>query len=120
MTQFGRMLRRERKERKLLLGEMADRLGISVPYLSQIETGVKPVKEGFLKKVIAELRLSPGEENALRRAAAQAMSEFTIDLGRKASAGDRFLASQLAAGFARMSPEQKRRLRELVEDNRDG
>ena len=116
MTQFGKMLRRERKERKWLLGEMADRLGISVPYLSQIETGVKPVKEGLLKKIIAELGLSSTEANALRRAAAQAMTEFSIQVGRRASTDDRFLASQLAAGFARMSPDQKRRLRELVED----
>jgi transcriptional regulator with XRE-family HTH domain len=47
VNQFGNMLRRERKEQKLTLGDLARKMGISVPYLSQIETGTKPVQEAL-------------------------------------------------------------------------
>lgn len=116
MTQFGKLLRRERKERKMLLGDLADQLKISVPYLSQIETGARPVKEGIVKKVIEVLGLGASEANAFFRAAAQSTTEFNIQLKNNAPTQDRILASRLATGFARMSPEKKRLLRELMED----
>jgi transcriptional regulator with XRE-family HTH domain len=114
VNQFGKLLRQERKERNMTLGELAAKLKISVPYLSQIETGTKPLQEGFVERAIKTLGLIGDDANALRRAAAVSMSEFNIRLKSGASNDDRMLAAELASGFARMSPEAKERIRDIV------
>lgn len=119
MTPFGKILRRERKERGLSLGDCARTLGISTPYLSQLENGNKPLQDGFVDKVIKKLGIIGNEANAMHRAAASSMSEFRIKLRENAHANDRILASQLATGFARLSAEEKEQIRNiLVEDKR--
>lgn len=120
MNQFGKMLRRERKERQMTLGDLAKKLGFSVPYLSQIETGTKPVQDSFVEKAIRELGLIGDDVNELRRAAALSATEFAIRLKDGASADDRVLASALATGFARLPREKKEELRRIMEDANRG
>lgn len=123
MTPFGKMLRHERKERGMLLGEMANELGISSPYLSQLETGVKPIQPSFVEKVIRFLDLNLSDAEKLRRAAAQSMANHsdsvTIEL-RPASARDRELATNFALSFNRLKPEAKARLREMLRRETNG
>lgn len=120
MNQFGEMLRQERKERRMTLGDLARKLNLSVPYLSQIETGTKPVQDDLVSKVIRELGLIGDDVNRLRRAAALSMSDYAIRLKSGASAEDRVLASTLATGFARLSAEKKEQLRRIMEDETRG
>lgn len=124
MTPFGKMLRQERKERGMLLGEMADRLGISSPYLSQLETGAKPLKEAFVEKVIRFFEFNQSDAEALHRAAARSLAQtvnsVTIDLRPNSPARDRELASNLALSFNRLKPETKARLREMLKDASHG
>lgn len=116
MNLFGTMLRRERKERKMTLGELAKKLNLSVPYLSQIETGTKPVQDSLVDRVIRELGMIGDDVNELRRAAALSVSEYAIRLNEGANADDRVLAASLASGFARLSAERKEELRKIMED----
>lgn len=124
MTPFGMMLRQERKEKGLMLATMARDLGMSSPYLSQIETGAKPIKEAFVNKVIAYFDLNKSDADALRRAAAKSLpanvGTVTIELTADTSARDRELASNLALSFNRLKPEAKARLREMLEDETNG
>ncbi len=117
MTPFGRFLRRERQERGLLLGDMAKVLKISTPYLSQIETGIRAIPEGFEDKVIRGYSLSSNEGNELRRAAALSRSEYEIAIEAGASDEDRALAHDLALSFARLTPETKNRIHNLLKGN---
>ncbi|MDF0489227.1 helix-turn-helix transcriptional regulator [Sphingomonas sp. H39-1-10] len=114
------MLRQERKERKMTLGDLARKLKLSVPYLSQIETGAKPVQDELVDTVIHELGLIGDDVNRIRRAAALSMSDYAIRLKSGASAEDRVLASTLASGFARLSHEKKEQLRRIMEDESRG
>lgn len=118
MTPFGELLRRERQERKLLLGEMARMLKISAPYLSQLETGRRSVPDGFADKVVKALSLNSSDALALERAAALSRSEFILALGSDANDEDRALAHDLADAFTRLSPEGRAKLRELLEENK--
>ena len=104
----------------MTLGDLASKLGISVPYLSQIETGTKPLQESFVEKVVRKLGLIGEEANKLRRAAAVSMSEYSIRLRSGASHDDRVLASMLANGFARLSPEKKKQLSDILKDESRG
>ena len=100
----------------MTLGALARALEISVPYLSQIETGNKPVQDALVHKVISEFGLIGDAVNALRRAAALSRTEHTIKLRQGASPEDRMLAGALASGFAKLSKERKEELRRIMED----
>lgn len=114
MTPFGQLLRRERQDRDLLLGDMAKRLKISTPYLSQLETGQRFVPDGFEDKVVKALSLTPNEANEFERAAAVSRSQYTLTLSKDAPVDDRALAHDLAESFARLSPEKKEKIRKLL------
>ncbi|WP_417321514.1 helix-turn-helix domain-containing protein [Erythrobacter aureus] len=120
MNPFGKMLRQERKEKGITLATMADALGVSSPYLSQMETGGKPVKSKVVEKAIIYLDLSACEAEQLRRAAAKStpkhVSSVGIKLPASATNSDRELASRFALNFHRWKPEQKARLREMLEN----
>ena len=108
----------------MLLSEMADKLGVSSPYLSQLETGAKPLKEPFVEKVIRFLDLNGSDGDALRRAAAKSaaskVDSVTINLRPNTNARDRELASNLALGFNRWKPEVKEKIRKMLKDASNG
>jgi len=114
VTPFGQLLRRERQERNLLLGDLAKLLKISTPYLSQLETGQRFVPDGFEDKVIKALSLTPTDANELERAAAVSRSQYTLTVSRDATPEDRALAHDLAESFARLSPTEKEKIRKLI------
>lgn len=125
MTPFGKMLRQERKDHAMSLGAMAEKLGLSTPYLSQIETGAKPATSRIISKIIELFQLSASDAEALTRAAAKSVAvkkveSITIDLRADASERDRQLASHLAFSFNRLSPTAKRRLQEMLKDETNG
>lgn len=120
MTPFGQLLRRERQDRNLLLGDLAKLLKISTPYLSQLETGQRFVPDGFEDKVIKALSLSSAEANEMLRAAALSRSQFSIPMGRDTTTDDRTLAYDLAESFARLTPEAKAKMRRILSENDRG
>lgn len=103
----------------MLLGDMAKMLGISVPYLSQLETGQRFVPDGFEDKVIKSLAMPASEANELSRAAALSRSQFSIPMGRDVSEDDRSLAFDLAEAFAKLSPQAKEKLRKVIQEDGD-
>lgn len=118
MTPFGQLLRRERQDRGLLLGDLAKLLKISTPYLSQLETGLRFVTDGFEEKVVEALSLTPNDANELARAAALSRSQYHISLKKDAPIDDRALAHELSYSFARLTPDGKNELRRIIRENR--
>lgn len=124
MTPFGKMLRRERRDKGITLGTMAEALGVSSPYLSQMETGAKPIKTSIIERAITYLDLCASDAAALRRAAAAStpkhVDALSIRLPRNANAKDRALATQFAQNFHRWKPEFRQKLKEMLEDEQIG
>ncbi len=114
MTPFGKAVRHLRIEHEMLLGSMADALDVSSSYLSQIESGKKPIPHGFADRVARHLRLDMVATNDLRRTAALSMAEFKIQVADSAPASDRILAGELAHEFARLTPEAKEGIAKLL------
>jgi len=56
-TEFGKILRKARIDRGLLLKDMAEGLGVSSAYLSAIETGKKTVSDELAHKVARYLEI---------------------------------------------------------------
>lgn len=120
MTPFGKALRKLRIDRELLLGDMAERLGISPSYLSQIETGKKPIPNGFVEKWRSVFALADAEWIEIRHAAIVSTNEFKIQLSEQANAQDKVLADTLATEFARLSPDAKARIAKVIHGGKGG
>lgn len=114
MTPFGKAVRHLRIEHEMLLGSMADALSVSSSYLSQIESGKKPIPPGFADRVASLLHLDMISAAELRREAALSMAEFKIQVAENAPASDRILAGELAHEFARLTPEAKEGIAKLL------
>lgn len=114
MTPFGKAVRHLRIEREMLLGDMAEILHVSPSYISQIEMGRKPIPEGFPERIGSLFGLQGEALEQLRADAARSMSEFKIKLEAGASDKDRILANTIALEFARLTPEAKERIQNIV------
>jgi transcriptional regulator with XRE-family HTH domain len=57
-TEFGKLIRKARIDRGLLLKDMAEGLGVSSAYLSAVETGKKTVSDDLTRKVASYLGVS--------------------------------------------------------------
>lgn len=114
MTPFGKAVRHLRIEHEMLLGSMADALGVSSSYLSQIESGKKPIPSGFADRVAQLMSLDMIATSELRQQAALSMAEFKIQVPDSAPASDRILAGELANEFARLTPEAKDGIAKLL------
>lgn len=114
MTPFGKLIRHYRIDHEMLMGDMADALTISASYLSQIETGKKPIPPGFVDRVGRLFNLQGVDLQALREAAAQSTTEFRIKLDDRAPAQERLIAQELALEFARLSPDAKNQIHKII------
>ena len=73
-SSFGEYIRRQRELHELTMRQLADMVGISNPYLSQIERGLRDPSERVLESIAENLEMSA---EALKR-----------HRGRRAEAGD--------------------------------
>lgn len=119
MTPFGKALRHLRVEREMLLGELAASLAVGSSYLSQVETGKKPIPTDFVTRICAVMKLTSSEREELRNAAALSSSEFRFQINQSAPASDRILAGELAHEFARLTPDAKAQIARIVRGARD-
>nr|MCL7021131.1 helix-turn-helix domain-containing protein [Vibrio vulnificus] len=58
MASLGEFLREQRRQAKLSLRQLADMAGVSNPYLSQIERGLRKPSAEILQQIAKGLRIS--------------------------------------------------------------
>lgn len=74
---FGALIRQRRKEKELTLGTVAEALGLSTTFFSEVERGEKPpLQEAYLPELARVLELSIEE---LRDAARDSRQQFRLD-----------------------------------------
>ena len=61
LRDHGRALKFLREEQGLSAKALATQLGVAASYLSEVETGKRPLTEAFAERISAELSLQPGE-----------------------------------------------------------
>lgn len=120
MTPFAKLSRQYRKDRGLLLGDVASMMKLTSSFISQVEANNKAIPDGFVGRLAAALGLSDRESSALERAATLSAKEFRIALPKDARAQDREMAHRLSYGFARMSTVKKQKILEILRENGDG
>jgi transcriptional regulator with XRE-family HTH domain len=79
LTPFGIALRKLRIDHEMRLFDLAEKLGKSTAMLSAIETGRKPIPDGFVVAVSRAMDLTTDELRALRSAKDKTLKEVRVD-----------------------------------------
>lgn len=98
LTPFGKEIRKLRLDREMRLLDLAKSLQKTSSFVSALETGKKPIPEGYVDQVVVCMKLTKKEAEALRRAADRTKKEVSVD----ELAGDE---RELVAAFARRLDE---------------
>lgn len=86
LTEFGKVLRKIRIDKGMLLKDMAGALNISPAFLSAVETGKKSIPDDFVGRIASLLDYSKGSDDyaALEDSASMSKGEAPMkDLPRK-------------------------------------
>lgn len=111
LTPFGIAVRKLRLDRALRLLDMAKSADRSVAFLSAVETGRKPIPDGFVAHLGRSLSLAADEIRALRVAADQTRKEVRVE---SLSHHDRELVAAFARRLDDVPEELKQALRQVV------
>ncbi|SDI06641.1 helix-turn-helix transcriptional regulator [Pseudomonas panipatensis] len=104
LTALGKLLRKARIDRNLLLKDMALGLEVSPAYLSTVETGKKTFSDDFVKKVAKFLGYAPGSEEFFELEDAAALSRGQVQIG---VAGVSSKHKEVALAFSRQFEEMQ-------------
>lgn len=78
LTDFGKALRKHRIDHSMTMMALANGIGVTPAYLSNVETGRKAVNASLIEKVVGFIGLSEQEARLLTAAASKAMPDVTL------------------------------------------
>lgn len=109
--EFGRILRHHREKAEKSMGELARHLGVSVPYLSDVERGNRlPLTKERIYKTAELLDLNP---EILLTVAAQSRGAFELD-ATEVSQKAREVGAALMRGWSDLSEEDLEKIHQIV------
>ena len=100
LTKFGKMLRKMRIDRDELLRDMADKLNVTVAYLSAVENGNREVPDTWIEIIANEYNLANEEIAELQEAAYENKNSVKIDIQKTE---DKELVLSFARSFKQLS-----------------
>lgn len=113
LTSFGRFLRDLRHQHTELMKDMAERLNVSVAFLSAVETGKKSIPPGWGEMVATAYKLPTPAKKAMNQAIDESARSVTIDLSNQ-SEDRRSLAVALARQFGDLSDTELANLKQAM------
>lgn len=111
LTPFGIAVRKLRLDKGMRLLDLAARLGLSAAFLSAIETGRRPIPDGFVLKVAKGMELSTQELSVLRKAADRTRSTVKIE---RLPEDQRELVAAFARRIDKVPPDIIEKLKKIV------
>ena len=85
VTEIGKELRKIRIDNDENINDMAQKIGISIAYLSAIESGKRNIPDNLVKKVVEAYNLDNKKEEVLRKAEIESSKRINIDLAHTAT-----------------------------------
>lgn len=82
LTHFGKLLRKLRIDCGEVTRDMSEQLGCTASYLSAIETGKRPIPDGWAEKIISLYHLEEADANQLREAVLEEIKAVKIDISK--------------------------------------
>lgn len=113
-TKFGEYVRVLRIQRHEIMGDMADKLGTTTPFLSAVENGRKNVPKEWLDKLVKLYSLNKEEANNLKEAIEESKLQTKIDL-RATTTTKKQAALKFARSFDDIDDETAEKIIQLLE-----
>ena len=119
LTKFGKELRKIRLDRDELLKDMAQKLGITVAYLSAVENGKRKIPGSWLSILSREYQMCDEEVGRLQRLAYAERSQISIDV-ENAGDEEKDLVFSFARRFGDLSAEDRDEIQKILNRGRGG
>lgn len=117
ITDLGRFLRKLRIDRGEILKDMADRLGVSVSFLSAVENGKKRMPSAWNTRLCELYRLTPEQMRIFTTAIAETEESLEMDFYGVA-AGKRELAVSFARKFSDFDEGQIEAIKKILQEEK--
>lgn len=113
ITDFGKNLRKIRIDLGITLYQMAETTNVSPAFLSSIETGKKPVPDGYVATLAENYSCVMHRIDEFKRLAAQTKKEVKIKINHQDQSGSE-LVMAFARRFSELTEDQKTRIQAIL------
>ena len=117
LTSLGRFLRKLRIDNGEILKNMADRLNVTVSFLSAVENGKKHMPPSWNTRICSLYKLNNQQQSEFSAAVAETEDTLAMDFNG-VSLGNRELAVSFARKFAEFDEEQLANIKKILEEDR--
>lgn len=115
-TKFGEFMRILRIKHHEVMGDIAQQLGVSLPFLSAVENGKKNVPNDWVEKIIKHYHLNDNETKELLESIEQSRTQMKLDL-KSSSFLQRSVALEFARSFEDIDDETAKKIMQLLENS---
>ena len=112
-TRYGEFMRILRIKNHEVMGNMAEVLGASLPFISAVENGKKNVPKEWIDKIIQHYNLNNSEQEELMASIEESKTQTKIDMTNKGKI-QRMAAVQFARSFDDMDEETAQKIIDLL------
>ncbi len=113
-TTIARFLRKLRIDNGEILRDMAEKLGVSTPFLSAVENGKKKVPDTWLDKIVSIYQLTAEQQTTLKKAIDETAELIKLNI-KNSSAEQKDLAMCFARKFETVDRETAEKIKKLLE-----
>ena len=113
-TTFGEFVRILRIRRNEVLGDMAEKLGTSIAFLSAVENGRKNIPAGWYETLVSEYSLNTNDQQDLKKAIEESKLQYKI-IPKSAGKVQRRAAMVFSRAFDEMDEDTAQRIIELLD-----
>jgi len=117
LTSIGRFLRKLRIDRGEILKDMADKLCVTVSFLSAIENGKKKMPSAWNTRICELYELDSQQKEAFTTAIAETESSITMDFDC-ATLQHKELAISFARKFSEIDTDQLEAIKKILRGNK--
>ena len=117
LTSLGRFLRKLRIDNGEILKNMADRLDVTVSFLSAVENGKKHMPPSWNTRICSLYKLDNQQQSEFSAAVAETEDALAMDFNG-VSLDNRELAVSFARKFAEFDEEQLANIKKILEEDR--
>ena len=117
LTSLGRFLRKLRIDNGEILKNMADRLDVTISFLSAVENGKKHMPPSWNTRICSLYKLDNQQQSEFSAAVAETEDALAMDFNG-VSLGNRELAVSFARKFAEFDEEQVANIKKILEEDR--
>lgn len=119
ITSLGRFLRKLRIDRGEILKDMADKLNVSVSFLSAVENGKKRMPSTWNVRLCELYQLTPEQKQTFTAAIAETEESLEMDFCG-VPVGRRELAVSFARKFSGFDENQMEAIKKILQEGRKG